>query len=129
MKVNHLFLTSAFFALVAGCRESRNSDHVVIWNDGVALYSVVYTIDGDEIGRGRAAYEDLIRRLEALPDGSRLKFKFPADIAGVLLDRTQREEPLPFDQHEPERMAFDALLLQKKFIVSFEGYVPVEYVR
>jgi hypothetical protein len=127
--MKHLFFALALCALAVSCSDSKSDGHVILWNDGVALYSVIYTFDGVEIGRGKAAYNKLIESLDKLPDGSRLKFTFPADVAGVLLDRTQLEEPLPFDRREQERTAFNALLLRKQFVLSFEAYIPKEYLR
>ncbi|MCW0218563.1 MAG: hypothetical protein OJI67_09600 [Prosthecobacter sp.] len=127
--MNYIYILLCLSLALMSCDRQKKQGNIVHWHDGVALYSVVYSINGQELGRGKKAYESLIKQLSGLPGGSHITFRFPADIAGLILDRTQLEEPLPFDGHETERVNFNELMLKKGFTLTLDSYVPVEYVK
>lgn len=125
MKIIYQLLIIVLIACQACNRQDNSSQdrqHVVKWHDGVALYSVIYSLDDHEIGRGQEAYTRLIAALENLPDRSHVKFLFPLDVEQLLLDQTQEEQPLPFRGHEDEREKFLDIVERKKLVISFSSY-------
>lgn len=128
MKIFHCLAISLLFWATA-CSKSQSNSLTIRWHDGVALYSVVFIVNGEEVGRGEKAYQEVFKLIELAPEGSRISFEFPTDIAAVILDRVKREEPLPFEGHDAEREQFNKLCLRRKFIISWKVYHPETYLR
>src|SRR4051794_30167982 len=111
-------VTCVFFA-ACDHRSMDRRKHVIRWEGGVNLYSVVFFMDDVQIGRGKLAFQKLMENLEALPDGTNLVFRYPADIANLLRDHYQALDPLPYEGgFEAERQAFGDLWGRKHFVLE-----------
>ena len=122
-------LSLSLLVLATACLKLHSNALTVRWHDGVALYSVVYSVNGQEVGRGEKAYQEVFRRIERVPEGGRINFEFPADIAAVILDRVKIEEPLPCEGHDVERDQVNQLCLRRKLLISWKVYKPETYLR
>ena len=117
-----IVLCTAFAWLYFGRQPPRQAEHIIRWSHGVTLTSVIYTFDGDTLGRGEKAYESLMRLIQSLPNGSHLRIECPRDVAELMLEITGSMEPLPFHGYEKERSRFDAIRAEKLFRITIDSY-------
>lgn len=109
--------------------QPTNRGNVINWHDGVTIYTAVYFINGDEIGRGAEAYNKVLTYIASVPDESRITFEFPEDLAAILVDVEQTDDPLPFRKGDKERETFIKLMLSKRLSCSNSPFKPSNYLK
>jgi hypothetical protein len=83
---------------------------------------------GLKSGRGREAYEIVMKKLEDLPTSSLVIYEMPRDIIDLLSRMTQNNDPLPFYSDERERRRFDDLCARKEFRWEVNSFPQSEYL-
>lgn len=106
-------------------KDIQHGTYTVNWSDGVTIYTVLIQFEDEVLGRGKIAYDVLVKKLGGVPRGSTIIFRAPADIVQLIEEHTNESpaSPLPFRDEVEAKEKFADICIQNQLKYKLDTYI------